>query len=226
MTGRQRLGRDPTLDASWQAQQAQRVGDDGSTATQTGRQLVLGDAKVDQELLVGGSLLEWVQVLPVDVLQERVSKQMVVLGGAHDRWDALETRRPRGADASLPHDDLKPITAWTHHDRLEHADGLDARRQVLQWRFVEGSPRLPRVGVDAIQRKLVEGRPGWLVGPRLGHGLLLGRLCRGLAVVLWAAWDQGFQTTAEAATASHQLAPSPVCASKPLRSASSKVRSR
>ena len=60
----------------------------------------------------------------------------------------------------------------------------------------------------------------------LGRGLEALIPSNPLTVILRAAWNQCVQSTAKATTASHQLAPSPVGASKPLRSASSKVRSR
>jgi hypothetical protein len=115
-----------------------------------------------------------------------------------------------------------------YHDRLQHPDRLDARGEVLHWLLVERRTRLTRVGIDMVDTQLLKDWTGGLFGVLRLYRLLVNCLDRWLAVILIlrAAWDQRVQSTAKAATASHQLAPSPVGASKPLRSASSKVRSR
>jgi hypothetical protein len=177
-------------------------------------------AEVVEHLLVRRRLFERVQVFPVDILKERIPQQVVVLGCANDGRDAFQPCCSGGTDTPLPHDDLVALPVGTHHDRLKHANRFDAVGQLLQRLFAEGAAGLAWVGVDAIEWKLLEQ------GSRCIVGFLFGYLGSRLAVILRIAWDQGFQPTAKAATASHQLAPSPVGSSKPLRSASSKARSR
>jgi hypothetical protein len=105
-------------------------------------------------------------------------------------------------------------------DRLQHSDSLDAGGEVLERLPVKGFSRLTWIRVDAVEWKLLEGGTRGLLG-LCRRRLLLGSLGHRFLIVLRAAWDEGFESTAEATTATHQLAPSPVGASKPLRSASS-----
>ena len=131
----------------------------------------------------------------MDVLEQRVPEHLVVLGGSHDGWDSFESCRPGGADPALPHHDLVALPAGTNDDRLKHPHGLDAGREVVERFLVEGSARLTRVGVDAVERELFEGRARGSPRSLRHHRLLAGCVSR-FAVVLWAARDQGFQPTA------------------------------
>jgi hypothetical protein len=226
MTRRERPGRDPSLHTPRKTKKTHRIRDHGSAPPQARRQLLLRDPEVQQQLLVGGRLLEWVQVLTVHVLEERIPEHLIVLSGTDDRRDPLQPRRSSRSRSSLPHDDLIALAAGTNHDRLQDTDRFNAHGQLLQRLLIEGPTRLTRIGLDPIERQLLERRPGRCLGPLLHLRLLTGCLRCGVAVFLRAARDQGVQPTAKATTASHQLAPSPVRVSKPLRSASSKVRSR
>ncbi len=119
----------------------------------------MGHVEVDQQLLVGGRFLQRVEVLAVDVLQERVPQQLVVLGQANHRGDGLKPGCLGGADPALAHDDLVAVALGPDHDRLQHPDGLDALGQLVEGVLVEGLPRLPRVRVEQFQWNLEERRP-------------------------------------------------------------------
>src|SRR5512132_135563 len=177
-------------------------------------------------MLVGRRFLERVQVLSVNVLQQCVPQKLIVLGGANDGWNALQPRRPGRPDPPLAHHDLVAVATRTNHDRLQHTYRFDAGGQVLQRPLVERLAGLARIAVDAAEWELLERGTRRLLRSLRGRRLLADSLGRRLVIVLRAAWDQRFQSTAETTTASHQLAPSPVGASRPLRSANSKVRSR
>jgi hypothetical protein len=99
------------------------------------------------------------------ILEERIAKHLIVLGGTDDCRDPLQSRRSGRADPSLPHDDLVSLAIGTDHDRLQNADRFNAGRQILQWLLVERSPRLTRVGIDPIKRKLLEDWSRRRLGP-------------------------------------------------------------
>ena len=62
-------------------------------------QLLVRHAELLEQLLVGGGLLQRVELDPVDVLQQRVAQQRVVGGVADDGRDACRVR-PAGPPAS------------------------------------------------------------------------------------------------------------------------------
>ena len=65
--------RNPALNQCWKLEQTQRVRDLRARACDALRQLGVGTAEVLEELLVRGSLLQWVELDTVKVLQQGVS---------------------------------------------------------------------------------------------------------------------------------------------------------
>ena len=93
------------------------------------RQLVVGAPEVVEQLLVGGRLLERVELGPVQVLQQRVAQQGVVGRLADDRRDGLEPgllRRP--ASAARPSPARTAVADGADDDRLQQADLADRVR--------------------------------------------------------------------------------------------------
>ena len=146
----------------------------GPAAADPGGQLVVRAAEVLEQLLVGGRLLERVQLGAVQVLQQRVAEQVVVAGLPHDRRDDGQARLLGGAPAPLTHDQLElPVTGVPDHDRLEQPH-LPHRVHELGHRLlVEHLPRLPRVGPDVPDRDL--GEVGAVHRTQLGPGVDIGR---------------------------------------------------
>ena len=70
-------------------------------------------AEVIEQLLVCGGFLERVELLPVQVFQQRVAEHVVVLRAADDRGHVREPGQLAGAPAPLAHDNLK----MPRHDR-------------------------------------------------------------------------------------------------------------
>jgi hypothetical protein len=159
VTRRQRPGCDSPLHTPREAKKAHGVGDHGPAPSQARRQLLLCDPEVQQELLVRGRFLQRVQVLTMHVFEERIAEHLIVLGGADDGGDPLQSCCSRRADSPLPHHDLIALAAGPNHDRLENADRLNAGCQLLQRLLVEGPTRLTRIGIDSIKGKLLERRP-------------------------------------------------------------------
>ena len=125
------------LDRRRQLQQPQRVGDRGPALADPGRDLVVGEREVLDELLVGGGLLERVELLAVDVLDERLLERGGVVG-RRGRAPGSSGARPGGprASAARRRSARSRRRRRAHEDRLEHADLAD--------RLGERAPAPPR----------------------------------------------------------------------------------
>jgi hypothetical protein len=127
----------------------------------------VGAAEVVQHLLVGRSLLQWVQLCAVQVLQEGVAQQVVVLRTPHDGGDRRQPGGPGSPPPALTHDQLVTVIGQgAHHDGLQEPDLADRVDQLLQLVLVEHGPGLAGVGGDGVERKV--GVPG---SGRDGEGL-------------------------------------------------------
>ena len=87
--GGEDAGRETPGDERGEPEQPQRVGDLWPRPADAGGQLLVRAPEVVEQLLVGGSLLERVQLAAVQVLQERVPQQVVVVGLLDDRRDRV-----------------------------------------------------------------------------------------------------------------------------------------
>src|SRR5699024_8418364 len=106
VAGAQDTGTHPRLHLRRQVQQPESVGDVRSRAAQPLGELAVRGPEVVQELLVGSGLLQRVELLALEVLQERVPEQFVVTRAPDDRGYALETGLLAGPPPALPHDEL------------------------------------------------------------------------------------------------------------------------
>ena len=70
------------------------------------RHLVVGEPEVLDQLLVGGRLLERVEVVALEVLDERLLERGRVVGVADERGDRLQPDPARRAPAALAGDQL------------------------------------------------------------------------------------------------------------------------
>ena len=147
----------------------------------------MSGAEVVQQLLVGRRLFQRVELLAVQVLDQRVAEQVIVLGLLDDGADLGQPGPLRGAPAALAHDQLVPASPDRTDDyRLQQADLLDRLGQLVERVLVEGPPRLARVRGDRGDRDLLVARSGDLAERRRGRfpGRRLGRrrAPRGLAL--------------------------------------------
>ena len=151
MSGREHSGRHPALHGHRQLEQPDGVRDHRTAASEPVGEFGVRHAELDQQLLVGGGLLQRVELDPVDVLQQRVAQQDVVARPPHDGRDARETRPLRRPPAPLAHDELVPPgPRLADDDRLQQPELPD---RVLEFRkrlLVEDSSRLLRVRLDRL----------------------------------------------------------------------------
>ena len=100
---------------------------------------------------VGGRLVDRIEVLPLDVLDQRDLQQLVVADLAHDHGRPQEAGNLRGAPPALAGDDLEAVAAAPHEDRLDDAVHADRLRELLERPLLNLQARLPRVGHDAVE---------------------------------------------------------------------------
>ena len=91
--------------------------------------LVLAEAELVDELAVGVCGLDRVEILALEVLDERELELVAVGELADDRRDAFEAGGLRGPEPALAGDELVAVEGLGHEDRLDDAVLGDARRQ-------------------------------------------------------------------------------------------------
>ena len=106
-------------------------------------------------------LFEWIQVLALDVLDERERDRVLVVHAAHDRGDVGNARDLGGAPAALAGDDLVALLLarlgradGPHDDRLNDALGLDRIRQIRERFLAHVHARLVFAARKQVERQV------------------------------------------------------------------------
>src|SRR6476661_4666114 len=153
----------------------------------------MGYPEVLQKLLVGGGLLQRVELDPVDVLQKRVAQHRIVCSAPYDRRDAVQSSQLRRPPPPLTHDQLvagraqlpdrrltrqvpdRRLTRQVPDRRLTRqvpdrrlSRQVPDRRLSRQWANHDGlqQPEFPDRMRELSQRILIEYLPGL---PRVRH---------------------------------------------------------
>ena len=104
--------------------------------------------------------IDRVELLALDVLDERLDVRAVVVGVDDDRGDVLQAGAARRTPATLAGDDLIAVlAAAAHPDRLEHTVHADAAGQLLETARVDATARLVGPRPDALHRDSLHLRP-------------------------------------------------------------------
>src|SRR5581483_5722394 len=151
--------REELLNLGGEREQADGVRDVRPGDPEALRQRLLLEAELLQQLSERLGELDRVQVLPVDVLDQRLAEGVRVVALAYDRGDGRESRQAGRAQAPLPRDELVSALRAPHDDRLQDPDLANRHRQRLQRLVLEARPWLTRVGRDAVQGDLEQRRP-------------------------------------------------------------------
>jgi hypothetical protein len=115
-----------TLNARRQLEEAEGVCDGRPAFADPAGYLVMGKTEVLDQLLIGGRFIERVQVLALQVLDERLFQAGDVLDLTDEGGDRRETGTASCSVAAFSGDDL--VLAGSdlpHENRLENADDLD-----------------------------------------------------------------------------------------------------
>ena len=137
--------RDRRLDAGCEVEKAKRVRDGRSGTTDPRRDFVLAEAELVDELSVGFRRLERIEILALQVLDQRELELVAIGELAHDCRDAFEAGGLRGPEPALAGDELVAVDRLGHEDRLDDAVLADARGQGRQAVGVEPLAWLVRV---------------------------------------------------------------------------------
>ena len=139
---------DGLLDARGEIEQAQRVRDRRSGAADPRGDRLVGETELVDELTVPVRRLDRVEILALQVLDQRELELCLLVELADDGRDAIEAGRGRGPESALPGDEAVAIDRLGHEDRLEDAVLEDARGQRREVRLVEVPSWLVRVVAD------------------------------------------------------------------------------
>jgi hypothetical protein len=142
---------DGLLNGPGQSQQSQRVGHSGATAAHSPRDFLLSQLKLLHQELVGVSLLDGAQVIPLDIFHQRQRQQILIRDILNQRGDALQSGFLSSPPAPLARHDLVPSSILAHHDRLQHPVFGDRCGQLLQLLRFEAQAWLKAVGSDLLQ---------------------------------------------------------------------------
>ena len=101
--------------------------------------LLVGQAEVLDQLLVGRRLVERVEVLPLQVLDQRLLGDAPIVGPADDGRDRARDRRggPPASGARRRSAGTAVVRGLAHEDRLEDPELSDRRGQLAQRLLVE-----------------------------------------------------------------------------------------
>ena len=100
---------DRRLDAGRQVEQAKRVGHRRSGTTDPCRDLVLAEPELVDQLPIGVGRLERIEILALEVLDERELELIAIGELPDDRRDPLEAGCLGGAEAALAGDQLVAV---------------------------------------------------------------------------------------------------------------------
>src|SRR5690606_1944031 len=137
-------------------EQAERVAHRDAALAHLVSDRFVGQAESIDELPVGERRLDRIEVLALDVLDERqLEARSRVSGVPQDGRYGLEPGDAGGPQPSLTGDQLvAAIGQGTDHDRLQDAVDRDRGRQLAELLFPECRARLVRIATDAIERDL------------------------------------------------------------------------
>ena len=155
------------LDRRRELQEPQRVGDRHPALADARCHVVVGEREILDQLLIRARLLERIQLLALNVLDDRVLEHGRVVGNPDHRGHGLQTDAPRRAPPPLAGDELVATAlSRADEDGLQDADLADRIGERAERFLVEMFARLLRVRPDLRDRylgeaaRLLRDRPG------------------------------------------------------------------
>src|SRR3954453_2378112 len=109
-----------------QRKQPEQIRDGASGAANRVSRNLVGHTELVDQSPDAGRLFDWIQVLALDVLDQRHCECSFITHFAYNDGDTLQTRQARRAPAPLTRDDLElPLSNRAREDRLDYALRLD-----------------------------------------------------------------------------------------------------
>ncbi len=144
-------------DLGGELEQAQEVGDRGAVLAGALGHLLLGEAEVAGEALVGAGLLDRVEVLALEVLDDGDLHRLLVGDLADDGGDGGFAGALGGEPAALSGDELEASGVLADGDGLDDSGDLDGVGEFVEGGFVEVGAGLVGIAVDELDGKVADG---------------------------------------------------------------------
>jgi hypothetical protein len=119
MTFGQATIRDRPLRPGREVEEAQRIRDRRTRATDPAREAILAEPEFVDELAVGTGGLDRIEILALEVLDERELELIAIGELPHEGGDAVEASGLRRTKAPLTRDKLVSVDRFRHEDRLK-----------------------------------------------------------------------------------------------------------
>jgi len=140
-----------------QSEQAQRVADRRAVLAHACCELVMRQAEIFDQLLVGSRLFERAQIFAMHVFDKRLLGRRRIRRVAHDHRHLREPGTLCGLQSALAGDELKGTgSQGPYEQRLQHADGANRVGEFIQRIVVEVRARLVRIEFHGGNRHLSE----------------------------------------------------------------------
>ena len=138
-----------------EAEQPNAVGNRRAAARDTARELLLGEAEFREQPLIGTCLLDGVQILALDVLDERHLGKLCIRRRAKYGGDMGKACEFCRAQATLSRDQLILVVAdGTNRDGLEDTMTRNGLTQLLEGSLIELTPRLVAIWLNCLYGQL------------------------------------------------------------------------
>jgi hypothetical protein len=154
MPGREAAFFDQVLDHGFELQKAQRVGDCGAVFSGALGDVLLGEVEFVGETLKGARLFDRIQVLALQVFDERHLERDFLGDLANDDGNARERRPLGGAPAAFTGDQLVAKPNPPDYERLDDTAGTNRPGELLESLFAKAGTRLIGARVDEIDVEL------------------------------------------------------------------------
>ena len=111
--------------------------------------VVLRVAVLRDQLMIALGFLDRIQVLTLNILDQRDLGRRRVVDLTDDRGDRMQARSLSCAPAALARNNFEPLPVWTKEDRLQNAALLDRIREFINGFFRELDPWLLGIRPDS-----------------------------------------------------------------------------
>ena len=141
---------DPFEQRLFERKQADGIGDGGAVLPRSGSHFVLREVKFFHQAVECARLLDGIQILALNVFDERELERLLVAYFSQDNRHAQKLRALRSAPSALSRDELVSRADLSHNERLDDSARANGLRQFLECRFRKSRSRLIRARIDQV----------------------------------------------------------------------------
>jgi len=136
--------------------QAKQVGDRRSIQSHTISELLMGQSKVITQSTKSNSPLDWIEILTLDVLNQREFGRHLVVRDTDDCWNLVESNQLCRSPTAFTGNELKPPSGRSDHDRLHQSCSPYGLRESCNRPLIEVRAGLSPVRNDLLKRDLTD----------------------------------------------------------------------